>query len=153
RRQEGGLPAVDLETPGIGRYHAADDLDQRALAGAVLAENGVDRSGVDGEAHLFERDDAAVALADIGKRQQRGLWRRVDGHRSPGSGVVGVLLQQLLERQDDVAVLEVGAVLEVVGQRGRVVLAILEVLRIERRYRQADMLGQLLALEQRDHPL
>src|SRR4029450_12304956 len=70
RRQEGRRLAVDLDTAGVGRDDAADNLDQGALTGAVLAEDSVYRLGVDREADIIECDHAAIALAHIGKRKQ-----------------------------------------------------------------------------------
>ena len=62
---------------------AAEDPDERALAGAVLAEDGVHFAGVRGEVHLVEGDDAAEALADATPRASQ----RVDPIRTARSGV------------------------------------------------------------------
>ena len=41
-RGEGDLGAVEHDAAGVRPDHARQDLDQRRLAGAVLAENGMD---------------------------------------------------------------------------------------------------------------
>ena len=63
RRGEAHRLAVEPDLARIGLLDAGDDADQRALAGAVLAQDGVDRARGDGEAHALERADAAEALA------------------------------------------------------------------------------------------
>ena len=42
---EGDRPAVDLDRALVGLLHAVEDLHQRGLAGAVLADEGVDGAG------------------------------------------------------------------------------------------------------------
>jgi hypothetical protein len=61
---------------GIGMQHAIDDLDQRALAGAVLAEQGMDLAGQDLEIDAVVREAAREALDDALERQKRnsGRW-------------------------------------------------------------------------------
>ena len=78
-RKAASLPSISIR-PEFGRDDAADDLDQCALARAVLAEDGVDRLAADRESHVVERDHAAIALAHIGKRKQRVFWPRASGH-------------------------------------------------------------------------
>ena len=68
-------------------HHAGDDLDQRRLAGAVLAQDGVDRALAAGEVDALQRPHAAIALADAGELEEG----RCDvGHRlSRGNGLPG----------------------------------------------------------------
>ena len=47
-RAEGDDPAIEPDRALVGPDRADDDLDQRALAGAVLAEDGVDPARVAG---------------------------------------------------------------------------------------------------------
>ena len=60
----------------VGRLRAGDGLDQRRLAGAVVAHEGDDLARVDLEVHVDERLDGSEALADPGALEQR----------DPGSG-------------------------------------------------------------------
>ena len=64
--------------------HAVDDLHQRRLAGAVLAEHGVDLAGHDGEIDAVVGDDRRIDLADAAHFEPRRLPSRA-GH---GYGVV-----------------------------------------------------------------
>ena len=48
-------------SPSIAGVHAGDDLHQRDLAGAVLADETVDLAGVEREVHVAQRLDAAEA--------------------------------------------------------------------------------------------
>ena len=45
--------------PRVGVVEAHDAFDQRRLAGAVLAEQRVERAGLDLDRHVVERDEAA----------------------------------------------------------------------------------------------
>ena len=54
--------AVDDDLALVGLDDAGEDLDQRALAGAVLAEQPDDRARHDDAVCVVERDDAGVAL-------------------------------------------------------------------------------------------
>src|SRR6185437_9068229 len=54
---------------------AADAVDQRALAGAVRADQAESFAGVDVEADVVERNEAAEPLADILHAQQGGHLR------------------------------------------------------------------------------
>src|SRR5205814_696732 len=58
---------VDEELALVRLDDAGQDLDESRLAGPVLADERVNRRGVDLEAHLVERLDAAVALGDAAK--------------------------------------------------------------------------------------
>ena len=51
RRQQRELAAVDADAALVGPQHAGQQVDQRALAGAVLAEQRVDAAGQDVDRH------------------------------------------------------------------------------------------------------
>ena len=53
--------AGEPDLAGVGRDRAAERLDQRRLAGAVVADDGEDLVGIEVEVGVVERDDAAVA--------------------------------------------------------------------------------------------
>ena len=57
-------PALHQHLPLVGAVDAADDLHQRALAGAVLTQESVDGAGSKGDAHPVQRLHAGKALAD-----------------------------------------------------------------------------------------
>ena len=57
--------------PGIGPVDARDDLDQRRLAGAVLAQQRVDLAGMDVEADAVQRPHAGKRLAQAVDREHR----------------------------------------------------------------------------------
>ncbi len=67
-----------------GTQEAEQDLDDGALAGAVLAENARDPIG-DVEGDVVERHDLAVALGDVINSEQR-LPGNGNGHEATGSG-------------------------------------------------------------------
>ena len=54
--------AVDLDGAGIQAVHAADALDQRRLARAVVAEQGEDLAAVDVQVDVVQREHRAEAL-------------------------------------------------------------------------------------------
>ena len=72
--------AVHEELALAGLVHAAEDLDQRRLAGAVVAEHAGDGAGVHVQRDVAQRDHAAEALAhvlELQRRHHRSLgWRR-----------------------------------------------------------------------------
>src|SRR5262249_46666889 len=74
---------VELDRPRVGADHARQDLDQRRLAGAVLAEHGVDPAARTGKPGAVERPDAAVVLRDPLHPEQR---RARVGGRPIGDG-------------------------------------------------------------------
>ena len=74
RRGEADLAAVDGHPPLVGLVDAGDDLDQRRLAGAVLAHQRMDLAGPKVERDAVERLDAGEGFA-------RGLDR--EAHLSP----------------------------------------------------------------------
>ena len=68
---EADLAAVERHAAFVGRDHAGHDLDQRRLAGAVLAEDGVDAAAMDGQLGLLQRPHAAIALGDALHAEER----------------------------------------------------------------------------------
>ena len=63
--------------PVLAAEEAHHRLEQRALAHAVLAEQGEDFAGPDAERHIAQHDRLAVAAAQIGnvERTPSGSWR------------------------------------------------------------------------------
>ena len=79
--------------PASGREGAAQDLHQRALAGAVLAEQGVDLARAELEVDAVEGDGGAEALADARHATGRAAADgRVIGRGSERSGVSRALI-------------------------------------------------------------
>ena len=66
-RREGDLLAVDRDGALVRLLHAVEDLHQGRLAGAVLADEGVDGALADGEVDVVVGDDAGEALGDPGE--------------------------------------------------------------------------------------
>jgi hypothetical protein len=78
----GDLDRLALDTnfaPGRGD-RAGENLDQRRLAGAVLAEDGVHLTSPQIEVDVFQGGDAAIVLADLAHLQQRWLREVRCGH-------------------------------------------------------------------------
>ena len=69
-----GLPSRMI-SPEVGLHDAGEDLHQRRLAGAVLAEQRRHLAAVDVEVHALERVDRAVGLGDVA-RGEHDLARR-----------------------------------------------------------------------------
>jgi hypothetical protein len=60
------------DDPAAGRLmHTGDELDQRRLAGAVVANQRDDLARADVERHAFQRDDPAELLAYLLERHHR----------------------------------------------------------------------------------
>ena len=75
--------AVDGDRALVGALHPVEDLHERRLAGAVLADDGVDRAGADPEVHVAVGHDAGEPLDDAGQLDRR--WSRL-GRWAAGSG-------------------------------------------------------------------
>ena len=77
--------AVDLGGPAVvGLVEAGEDLDQRRLAGAVLADERADLAGLDREADVVERPLATERLRHVGHREggsHAASWGAAVGHR------------------------------------------------------------------------
>ena len=69
------LGGVDLDTPGVRGDQPRGDLDHRRLAGAILADQGVDLTGSTLEADVVEGDHPRVCLGDACEHQPG--WRRL----------------------------------------------------------------------------
>ena len=83
---EAHLPAVDADRALVGPLHPVEDLHQRRLAGAVLADEGVDGAGAHAQVDVAVGDHAREALGDAG--QLDGHVRDGRGGRwGPGAGV------------------------------------------------------------------
>src|SRR5262249_37695069 len=69
-------PAVDVELAGIGHERAGEALDERRLAGAVVADDRQDLARVKVEVDAVEPDDAAERLHHAASGQHRFLGGR-----------------------------------------------------------------------------
>ena len=84
--------ALDRDLALVGLNDPGQDLDERRLAGAVLADERVDGAGADREAHLGDCLDAAVAPRDAAQLHERSGRRKrrcyaivgVDSHELNG---------------------------------------------------------------------
>ena len=77
RRARAGLAMVTAiafprDDAGVRLHHAVDDLHQRGLAGAVLAEHRVDLAGQHRQVDVLVGDDRRVDLGDAGQLE---AWR------------------------------------------------------------------------------
>ena len=73
-RQRDG-PTVDFDDGrSVRGVEAAEDLDERRLAGAVLAQQAVNLAMKNGEAHVVERPRAAKALGKPRDAKNRRLF-------------------------------------------------------------------------------
>ncbi len=82
--------AVEQDLALVRRGQPVQDVHQGGLAGAVLAEQGVDLAGPDLEADAVVGDDARIALGDAAHLERRA--RRLDQSRQsfgPRSGNAG----------------------------------------------------------------
>jgi hypothetical protein len=68
--------AVVEDRARVGLIGPGKDLDQRRLAGAVLAEKGMDLAAIERERHVVIGQHRAEALADIAQFPQGGLRHR-----------------------------------------------------------------------------
>ena len=75
-RRDAHRLSFEQELAAVGMVGAVQRLDQRRLAGAVLAEQHVHFAGVDRQRHVVQRADAGERLRDAAHFEQR---RR--GHR------------------------------------------------------------------------
>ena len=80
--------AEEPELARVGEVHARDGLDQRRLAGAVVADQGDDLAGVDVEVHVGERLHGAEALVDAVQVEDRVAHSRCSFRRRPVAGRV-----------------------------------------------------------------
>ena len=70
------LAAVDADVPAVRHEDPGEHPHEGRLAGAVLADDGVDLTGADGQADAVDGDHAAELLAQlVGNEDRLGLWR------------------------------------------------------------------------------
>lgn len=62
--------AGHLDRPGVGRHVAGDAADERGFSGRVLADEGHELTGVDGEVHPFEDALAPEPFGQVAHAQQ-----------------------------------------------------------------------------------
>ena len=79
-RGEARRAPVDQDLAGVRLIDAGDDLDQRRLARAVLAEQRVNLAGADVERDAAQRAHAGKALLEVAHLEQRGGRRRRRAH-------------------------------------------------------------------------
>ncbi len=72
RAGDGHRPAVDLDLALVGRVEAVEDRDQRRLAGAVLADDAVDRARHDLDVDRVVRLHRAETFRDAAQPDGRG---------------------------------------------------------------------------------
>ena len=65
-------PSILISPSGSAAVGAGKDLDQRRFAGAVLAHDGVDFAGLDGQLRVDERLHAGEVLGDAAHLEKRG---------------------------------------------------------------------------------
>ena len=81
-----GTPSTSIDA-GIQAVHAADALDERRLAGAVVAEQGQDLSAVDVQVDVVEGEHGAESLGRAGDGEHAGSAALMTPPPSaPGSG-------------------------------------------------------------------
>ena len=76
RRADVDLASVPQHLAGIRLHHAVDDFHQRALAGTVLADDGVDFARSDAQADVVVGDDGRICLADVAQFQPIARWHQ-----------------------------------------------------------------------------
>ena len=72
RGPEVDVLATEEERSPVAAVHAGDDLDERRLAGAVLAHQGVDRAGLDAQAARAQGHDRTEGLGHVAKLEHSG---------------------------------------------------------------------------------
>src|SRR4029450_5888557 len=75
--RDGDLVALEPDLAAVGGQGARQDLDQRALAGPVVAAQRRHLARVDGEVDAPQRPDAAEALGDADRLEQGFAHRRL----------------------------------------------------------------------------
>ena len=83
--------AADADFAAIGLVDAGEDLHQRGLAGAVLADQRGDLSGIERQADIVERSHAGEGFGDAGKREQRRFTLPLAGRVANNVSGVGVV--------------------------------------------------------------
>ena len=93
-RVEDDLDAVQQHAAAVGPVHAGEDLDERGLAGAVLADERVRLAAAQLDPAVLERAHRAEALARVVDDEQGRIARRVR-LLAAASGKVEDLFEQL----------------------------------------------------------
>ena len=65
-------PSTTMRPPGSGASHAGDDLDQRRLAGAILADEAMHLAGLERQVDVAQRMHAPEELRDVLKLEEGG---------------------------------------------------------------------------------
>ena len=87
RAREPAGPAVDRDRAAVGAVDAAQDLDQRRLAGAVLADQRMDLTGPDRERHVVQREGRLEALVETPRLDRRpGQCAAIHSNAGPTQG-------------------------------------------------------------------
>ena len=91
RRGDGRTDAVDPDRARVGRVGPRQDLDEGALAGAVLAQEGQDLAASQVQVRLLQGMDAGKRFLDPVHDQERFLGRPGDVHYGAFPASVGSL--------------------------------------------------------------
>jgi hypothetical protein len=94
RRGEGDWLTEQLDLAGVRSLRAGQDLEQRRLAGAILAQERMNLRRPDFEMDILKREHAGKALADAGHLENRtpgvgdgcvghSRFRRTSPHPAP----------------------------------------------------------------------
>ena len=83
RRTEAHGNPVDADRSGVGAQHPGQDLHQRRLARAVLADQGVNLARAGDQARPVVGDDAGIALDDAVEGHHGGAPGRLRGYGGP----------------------------------------------------------------------
>ena len=74
-------PAGYEDFAAVGNQDAAKEVDESGFAGPVLAEQGVDATGAEGQRHVFQGAHAGEGFADL--HQPYRVRHRRPGEREP----------------------------------------------------------------------
>src|SRR4030095_12265648 len=86
--------AIHQHLAMVGGDGAAERLDERGLAGAVVADHGQDFAGIEVEIRMVERGDAAVALAQAARLEDgRGAVAHAETLRSHWSRATATMIR------------------------------------------------------------
>ena len=78
---ESHRPAGDEDFAGVGGEDAAQEVDEGALAGTVLADEGVNAAGAEGERGVFQGADAGEGFAEVFQPHRvRHRWSEEENH-------------------------------------------------------------------------
>src|SRR3546814_19194700 len=77
RRRDLHLLAVDVDLAAVGRIGAGQHLDERRLAGTVVAQHADHLARIEVDGDVVDRLDAAEALADAARTEERRVGKEV----------------------------------------------------------------------------